>query len=193
MAEDVAEKDASSELLNNIVAITIAILATFLALSAIKGGNIAQAIEQASAERNNSWAWYQAVRVREDMSTYVLADLNRLQRNAAPNSEEATRLAAEITEQEAEVGRVRERKDEVQARAVAAEEEFAGLSVIDDQYDLSTALISIAMSLLAVCVLAKARWLFAFSMLPALAGVGVGVMAMMRIPLEAEILFAWLA
>jgi hypothetical protein len=193
MAEDSGDKDARSETLNNIVALTIAILATFLALSAIKGGNIAQAIEQASAERNNSWAWYQAVRVREDMSTYVLAGLNRSLRTTPPQSEEAARLRAEIAEQEAEVSRVRERKDEVQARAEGAETEFAALSLIDDQYDLSTALISIAMSLLAVCVLAKARWLFVFSLLPGLAGMGVGVAAMLRIPIQAQALFAWLS
>ena len=191
MAE--SEAGSSNDTLSNIVALTIAILATFLALSAIKGGNVAQAMEQASAERNNSWAWYQAVRVREDMSTYVLADLNRSQRNTDAASEEATRLAAEITEQEAEVGRVRARKDEVQARAQNAETEFAALSIIDDQYDLSTALISIAMSLLAVCVLAKAPWLYWFSLLPALAGVGVGVAAMLRIPIQAQMLFAWLS
>jgi hypothetical protein len=190
---DNSEASAKGEVLNNLVALTIALLATFLALSAIKGGNVAQAMEQASAERNNSWAWYQAVRVREDMSTYVLADLNRSQRNAAAQSEEATRLAAEITEQEAEVGRVRARKDEVQARAQGAETEFAALSIIDDQYDLSTALISIAMSLLAVCVLAKAGWLYWFSLAPALAGVGVGLAAMLRIPIEAHVLFAWLS
>lgn len=191
MADETSDK--SSEALNNLVAMTIAILATFLALSAIKGGNIAQAIEQASAERNNSWAWYQAVRVREDMSTYVLADLNRSLRTTAPNSTEATRLRAEITEQEAEVGRVRARKDEVQARAQGAEAEFATLSVIDDQYDFSTALISIAMSLLAVCVLAKTRWLFFFSLAPAAAGVIFGIAAMLRMPIGSSVLFAWLS
>lgn len=186
--------DAQNERTNNLVALTIAILAAFVAITSIKASNVEQQMEQAQSERNNSWAWYQAVRVREDMSTYVLADLNRSQRNTATdNSEEQTRLAAEITEQEAEVGRVRARKDEVQARAIEAEAQFAALSIIDDQYDLSTALISIAMSLLAVCVLAKAGWLYWFSLLPALSGVGVGIAAMMRIPIEAQMLFAWLS
>jgi hypothetical protein len=190
MAQD--EASARSERLNNRVALTIAVLASFVALSAIKGGNIAQAMEQASAERNNSWAWYQAVRVREDMSTYELAHLSRLARNAGPGAE-ADRLAAEIVEQEAEVGRVRARKDEVEARARAAETEHAALSTLDDQYDLSTALISIAMAILAVCVLAKAHWLYWFSLMPGLAGMGVGAAAMARVPIEAELLFAWLS
>jgi hypothetical protein len=116
-----------------------------------------------------------------------------LQRNTPPNSAEAQRLATEITVQEAEVAHVRERKDEVQARAQGAEAEFATLSVIDDQYDFSTALISIAMSLLAVCVLAKTRWLFYFSLVPAVAGVIFGVAAMLRLPIGSSVLFAWLS
>jgi hypothetical protein len=186
MAEEVA-KDG----FNNLVALTIAILATFLALSAIKASNVEQAIEQAQAERNNSWAWYQAVRVREDMSTYQLAHLEQLARtNLDPI--EAQRLSAAITEQNAEVGRVRARKDEVQARALAAEADVARLSVFDDQYDISSAIISIALSLLAACVLVRARWLFAFSLLPAAAGLGVGAMAMARVPLPMDQLVSWL-
>ena len=189
MAEEAAKPDDG---FNNLVALTIAILATFLALSAIKASNVEQAIEQAQAERNNSWAWYQAVRVREDMATYQLAHLEQLARTNL-NPVEAQHLTAAIAEQNAEIGRVRVRKDEVQARAVAAEADVAELSVFDDQYDISSAVISIALSLLAVCVLVRARWLFGFSLLPAIAGVAVGAMAMAHVPLHMNRLVAWLA
>ncbi len=183
---------ARSERLGNRVALTIAVLASFVALSAIKGGNIAQAMEQAHAERNNSWAWYQAVRVREDMSTYELAHLNRLARTTGGGAE-AARLAAEITEQEAEVAHVRARKDEVEQRARAAEAEHEALALLDDQYDLSTALISIAMAILAVCVLAKVFWLYWFSLVPGIGGMAIGIAAMVRAPINAQFLFAWLS
>lgn len=183
---------SAGERSNNLVAITIALLAAFVAVTSIKGSNVAQAMEQASAERNNSWAWYQAVRVREDMATYQLANLERMargERDAAADE----RLAGEIREQIAEVGRVRARKDEVQARAQGAEAEHARLSGLDDQYDLSGALISIAMALLAVCLLMKTRWLYWFSLLPALVGMAFGLTAMLRVPIQAEQIFAWLA
>jgi hypothetical protein len=129
--------DASAnERFNNRIALTIALLATFLALSAIKSGNVDQAVAQAQAERNNSWAWYQAVRVREDMATYELSHLQRLARAPSADVEgaqAAPSLADEVTEQESELTRVRARKDEVEARALGAEAEFERLSIIADQ------------------------------------------------------------
>ena len=177
---------------NNLVAITIALLAAFVAVTSIKGSNVAQAMEAANAERNNSWAWYQAVRVREDMATYQLANLERMARGER-NPAAAERLAGEIREQIAEVGRVRARKDEVEQRARGAEAEHARLSGLDDQYDLSGALVSIAMALLAVCLLMKTRWLYWFSLLPGLAGIGFGMTAMLHVPIQAEQIFAWLS
>jgi len=186
------EGGGAGERFNNLIALTIAVLAAFVAITSIKGSNVAQAMEQANAERNNSWAWYQAVRVREDMSTYELAHLERLAR-IERDPAEAARLATAIQEQVAEVARVRARKDEVQARAIGAEELHATLSGFDDQYDLSGALISVAMALLAVCLLMKAQWLYWFSLLPGLGGIGFGITAMMKVPIQAEQAFAWLS
>lgn len=182
-----ADEQSRDERTNNLVALAIAILAAFIAVSAIKASNVEQRMEQAQAERNNSWAWYQAVRVREDMATYQLANL---QREARAHSDVA--LQAEITEQIAEVGRVRARKDEVEARAKGAEAEHASLSTFDDQYDISSALISIAMAILAVCLLIRAQWLFWFSLAPALLGVAFGLTAMLSIPVQVGQLIDWL-
>lgn len=180
-------EEANSERVNNLVALTIAVLAAFVAITAIKGSNVEQQMAHAEAERNNSWAWYQAVRVREDMATYQLANLQREARYR-PDAQ----LQAEITAQIAEVGHVRERKDEVQARATSAEAEHARLSVFDDQYDISTALISIAMAILAVCLLTRSRWLFWFSLVPGLLGMAFGTTAMLQIPIHVGQLIAWL-
>ena len=181
-------EEANNERVNNLVALSIAVLAAFVAITAIKASNVEQQMAQAQAERNNSWAWYQAVRVREDMATYQLANL---QREAGHRPDE--QLQAEITEQIAEVGRVRARKDEVQARATAAEAEHARLSIFDDQYDISGALISIAMAILAVCLLVRAQWLFWFSLAPGLLGMAFGLTAMLQIPVQVGLLVGWLA
>lgn len=192
------DENSANERFNNRIALTIALLVTFLALSTIKSGNTDQAVAQAQAERNNSWAWYQAVRVREDMATYELASLQRMQRNQAqqnPTTAQpagASAIAEEIRAQEAEVVRVRERKDEVEQRAHTAEADLARLSVIADQYDFSDALLAIAMSLLAVCALAKVRWLYWFSLLPALTGLAWGIAAMLKYAIPAQGFTAWL-
>lgn len=203
MAETDEGAGGANEHLNNRIALTIAILATFLAISTIKSGNVGQALEQAQAERNNSWAWYQAVRVREDMGTYELASLQRSARELpafaaapaaaeAPPPGEAQALSGEIAAQEAEIVRIRERKDEVQHRAQAAEAEVVALSRIDDQYDLSDALIAIATALLAICALAKVRWLYWFSLLPALGGMAAGGAAMAHFAIPLDVVMAWL-
>lgn len=186
------EENKSNERVNNLIAITLAVLAAFVAVSSIKGSNVGQAMEQAQAERNNSWAWYQAVRVREDMATYELANLQRSARETTDPAISAA-LATEIAAQNEEIARVRARKDEVQARAEAAETQHAQLSGLDDQYDLSSALISVAMALLAVCLLIRARWLYAFSLLPALAGVGLGAAAMAKVQVDTAMMAAWLS
>lgn len=190
MAE--ASEDKAGERLNNLIAVTIAVLASFGALSTIKSSNISQAMEQAQAERNDGWAWYQAVRVREDMATYELSHLQRLARAPGVRSHEARLLAGEITSQEAEIARIRARKNEVQAGARAAEAQHASLSIFDDQYDFSQALITIAVTLLAICALARTRWLYWLSLAPATAGVFWGVTAMLKLPIHPDVLFAWL-
>lgn len=183
--EDAAKQ--ATEKFNNLVAATIALLATFTALAAIKGGNVAQNIQQAQVSSNDNWAWYQAVRTREDMATYELLRLNQLQRNH-PARAEAARLAREITAQEAELAHIRERKDEVQHDATAADASVASLNVFDNQYDISTGLITIAMSLLAICVLAQTRWLYWFSLAPGGVGLIFGAAAMGGIPINVSLL-----
>jgi hypothetical protein len=48
------------------------------------------------------------------------------------------------------------------------------------------------MSLLAVCALAKARWLYWFSLLPMAAGFAWGVAAMAKFVIPAQPLLTWL-
>jgi hypothetical protein len=191
MTEEDETAKRTNERFNNIVAATIAILATFMAISAIKSSNVAQGIQAAQVERNDNWAWYQAVRVREDMATYEMAGLQRLARNNTSDVERQ-RLAEEISAQTAEIAHIRQRKDEVQGLARGAEARMASLNVFDDQYDISTALISIAVSLLALCVLVQTRWLYWFSLAPAIAGLVFGGAAMAGMPMHAEVLIHWL-
>jgi hypothetical protein len=189
MAE--TEASNSDQSFNNLIAISIAFLATFMALSAIKSGNLDKAIAQTQAERIDNWAWYQAVRVREDMASYQLANLQRLERTTRDGTER-TRLAGDVSAQTAEIVHVQARKGEVQGMARRAESDLAFMQGFGDQFDLSDALLAIATALLAICALARVRWLFGFSLIPAAAGVIIGVMAMARIALSLGPLSAWL-
>lgn len=185
------ETKSASDRFNNRVALTVAILATAIALFTIKAGNIAEAMAQAQAERNNGWAWYQAVRVREDMATYRLADLDRLLRGPLP-AEERALTETERAAQNEEVARIRERLAETRDRAEAAEADYAALNALGDQFDLSEALLAIAITLLAVAALAHAAWLYWFALIPGAAGLILGAFAMANRALPLGALTAWM-
>ncbi|MDX2234688.1 MAG: DUF4337 domain-containing protein [Hyphomonadaceae bacterium] len=187
---DIDAPERGSDPFANRVALTIALLASFIAFGAIKSGNVAEAMQQAQAERNNGWAWYQAVRVREDMATYELAHLQRLARTAPP--EEAARLAPEMTAQAAEIARIRARLEETRTRAQAAEADYERLNLLGDHYDLADALMAIAITLMAVATLSAVRWLYWFGLIPAVGGIVFGAAAMVKRPFDMHMLFVWL-
>src|SRR5689334_15959595 len=62
-AEELRKEKRKSKL-NSWVAITVAVLATFLGICKIKDDNIVQAMQQAQAKSVDSWNWYQAKKIR---------------------------------------------------------------------------------------------------------------------------------
>src|SRR6476646_7835819 len=64
-----ARKEKEKSRLNNLVAITVAILATFMGICNVKDGNIVQNMQQAQANSIDTWAWYQARKIRADVAT----------------------------------------------------------------------------------------------------------------------------
>src|SRR5438045_2162470 len=81
--------------LNTLVAITVALLATFTGLCKVKDDNIVQAMQQAQADKIDHWSWYQALHVREEVVTDQLAALE-LQK-ATGSAEHQQKYDAAIT------------------------------------------------------------------------------------------------
>src|SRR6266851_322059 len=65
------------------VAITVALLATFLGVCKVKDDNIVQAMQQAQADKLDHWNFYQARNIREEVATATAAQL-RLAAAGAP-------------------------------------------------------------------------------------------------------------
>ena len=65
--------------LNAAVAITVAVLATFMGICKVKDDNIVQAMQQAQADKLDHWAFYQARNLRQEIAeaTAVQLDLAR--------------------------------------------------------------------------------------------------------------------
>ena len=59
-----ASRDRARVRLNSRVAITVALLATFLGVCKVKDDNIVQAMQQAQADKLDHWIFYQARNIR---------------------------------------------------------------------------------------------------------------------------------
>ena len=155
------------------VAITVALLATFLGVCKVKDDNIVQAMQQAQADKLDHWNFYQARNIREEVATAALAEL-KLASASAP----AAQLAGyeqEIKKYEALVTDQTSKKAELQAQAEEDQRNYDALNYRDDQFDLSDALVAMAISLLAITVLTRKTWLYWVALVPTVGGVVIGL------------------
>jgi hypothetical protein len=91
----VATNDRRIARLNTWVALTVAILATFMAVCKVKDDNIVQAMQQAQADKIDHWGYYQARNLREELAKATLAQLTlgAADRPAAQQAAYATAIA----------------------------------------------------------------------------------------------------
>jgi hypothetical protein len=155
------------------VAVVVAILATFMGICKVKDDNINQGMQQAQANKVDHWSFYQARNIREEVANATIVQL-KLAKAGRPASEQAsydeaiesyTKLAADQ----------RRKKDELKAQAEQDDKTYDDLNFKDDQFDLSDAMLAIAIALFAITALTKQRWLFWLSMLPTGFGVFMGL------------------
>src|SRR6266849_11059731 len=163
----------SSITLNTLVAISVALLATFMGICKVKDDNIVQAMQQAQADKIDNYAWYQARNIREEVANSTVAQLKVVQTSASPQAQSVVQdqlktFQALAQEQE-------EKKKVQQADADKADQTYNELNFHDDQFDLSDAMLALAISLLAVTALTQKRWLFVLAMFPTLFGVVMGL------------------
>src|ERR1700745_2540530 len=85
---NVAAAQKSRNELNTLVAITVALIATFMGICKVKDDNIVQAMLQAQANKIDSYSWYQARNIREDVARSTIAQLT-VQATSAPSAAQA--------------------------------------------------------------------------------------------------------
>ena len=71
---DAIERGRGSRI-NTVVAISVAVTATFTALCNVKDGNIVQAMAQEQAEAVDAWAYYQSKSTKENVAQSALDQL----------------------------------------------------------------------------------------------------------------------
>ena len=183
-AKDTA--NSRTRYLNTWVAVSVALLATFMGICKIKDDNIVQAMQQAQADRIDHWGFYQARNVRQEVAQ---AEVDQLQLIAAGQPEAArARSAPVIARYQALVVEQKAKKDSLRAQAEQDQKTYDALNFHDDQFDLADALISIAISLLALTSLTQRRWLFWVAMVAAVFGVLMGVSGLFSLQIHPDAL-----
>ena len=177
--------------LNTIVAITVAILATFMGICKVKDDNIVQSMQQAQANKLDHWAYYQARNIREDIAKATLVQL-RLNATTG-SSENQARYQPAIDAYEKIAAEQKKKRDELKALAEQDEKDYDNLNFRDDQFDLSDALIAIAISLLAVTALTQKRWLYVMALVPTGFGIFMGLAGLFGLPIHPTALIRMLS
>ena len=173
-SEDVSSttQDARARRLNSWVAITIALLATFMAICKVKDDNIVQAMQQAQADKLDHWSFYQARNIRQEVAQGTLDQLTAIAASG-PAAAQA-KLAAAMTRYAALVAEQKAKKDSVRVQAEGDQRTYDSLNYRDDQFDLADALTALAISLLALTSLTQKRWLFGVALVATFLGVIMG-------------------
>ena len=154
--------------LNGLVAISVAIVATFMALCNVKAGNVGQAMEEAQASGVDAWAYFQAKGTKLNIAESA-RDTLVLQREISPAmSPEARALVdKKIADYDAKIRLYEREKAEIKKTAEDAKTEYERLNLHDDQFDMADALMSVAIALLGITALTHRRrllyvgWTFA--------------------------------
>jgi len=163
----------SSKRLNAAVAVTVALLATFMGICDVKDDNIVQGMMAAQADKIDYWSYYQARNIREEIARATVVQL-KLQAAGAPADRQPAFDAA-IKDYEKLAADQNKKKDDLKVQAEQAQKNYDALNFRDDQFDLSKASIAIAISLLAVAALTQLWWLYLLSLLPSVFGVVMGI------------------
>jgi hypothetical protein len=173
------EKDRAKSKLNAMVAVTIALLATFMGVCKVKDDNIVQAMQQAQAKSLDSWATFHS---KSTEAKLLDAAATEIEFAAVANPKAAVSIKKFRDKQAEEL----KEKEEWQKTAKDAEADYDKLNYRDDQFDLSDTLVAMAISLLAVTSLTGKRWLYWVALVPTLLGVLMGLAGLLSLKIHPD-------
>jgi uncharacterized membrane protein len=165
-----AAADRSTALLNTCVAITVALLATFMGVCKVKDDNIVQAMQQAQADKLDHWNFYQARNIRQELAEATATQLRLTQFGRAAS--ETAAFDEAIARYDAKAASEAQKKAVLKVQAEQDQATYDSLNFRDDQFDLSDAALAIAIALLAVAALTRIWWMYWLSWAP----IGFGVL-----------------
>jgi hypothetical protein len=183
-AEARSAKEARAARLNAAVAVTVALLATFMGICKVKDDNIVQAMQAAQADKLDHWAYYQARNIRQQLaeSTVVQLEVAKagLPASAAAAADAAIEKYGALARDQAA------KKEELRQQAEQDQKRYDALNYRDDQFDLSDALLAIAIAMLAVTALTGLWPLYWCALVPTAGGVLMGLAGLAEWPIHPD-------
>jgi hypothetical protein len=149
--------DEKKSKLNSLIAACVAVAATFLAISNVKAGNVVQAMSKAQVEIVDTWAFFQAKSTKQSLAE-VSVDQLTIAKEAAPDDKKPG-YDKLIESYKAKSARYEKEKNELQTKVDGLQKEYDALNVKDDQFDISEALLSVAIALFGITALTQKRWM----------------------------------
>ena len=159
--------------LNQWVAISIALLATFMGVCKVKDDNIVQTMQQAQANKLDHWNFYQARNIREEVALSTVVQLTLAAQGRSGTERDSYDKAIARYQQVAQDQNTK--KQELKTLAEQDQRDYDSANFRDDQFDLSDALLAIAIALLAVTALTHLWWLYWLALVPTGFGVLMGL------------------
>ena len=177
--------------MGSIIALLVALAATFVALVSVKDRNITLRMDQAQAKSVDTWNYYQAKSTKQNLAEATLDELVAL-KGATPAAA-GPALEKRITDYEKQVKRYEHEKGEVKEEAEGYEHRYETLNQQHDLFDLCDASMSVAIALLGVTALTRKRWLLVVAGVFLLTGAFFGVAGFMNWAIHPESAVKWLA
>jgi len=181
--------------LNGLVAVTVAIVATFIAVCNVKDGNIVQAMEQAQASGVDEWSYFQAKGTKLNIAESARDQLV-LQREIAGSSmtpEARALVDKKLADYDAKIHLYEQEKADIKKTAEGFQKEYDRLNTHDDQFDMSEALNSVAIALLGITALTRKRRLLYVAWTFAGLGVVLGIAGFAGLGFHPDFLARWLS
>lgn len=184
-----AVEHAEGSRLNSVIAVLVAVSATFMAVCNVKDGNIVQAMAQAQARSVDQWAYFQAKSTKQHLAEQMVDQL-QLERSLAQNSSPASLalLDSKIKAYQEKCKLYENEKAAIRAAAETASKEYDRLNLHDDQFDGSEASISVAIALYGITALTRKRWLLWLGIALSIVGFALGLSGFLGLGLHPDFL-----
>jgi hypothetical protein len=177
--------------LGSVIALLVALAATFVALASVKDRNITLRMDQAQAKAVDTWNYYQSKSMKQNLAEATLDELGALRGTTSGAAAES--VDKRIANYEKQVARYEHEKGEVKEEAEGYEKRYETLNEQHDLFDLCEAAMSVAIALLGVTALTKKKWLLAVAAVFLVTGVFFGVAGFINLPIHPQTAIKWLA